>query len=351
MVTDARMRTVQRFRAEQTQFGTKVAGRQSRTIKQEPFTSRERAAGKDDKDIGAKSSRVPGTGGSGGGGDSGKVRASERHKEKDTSRDSRVSPAHASRSHVGRERVASESPPAAGGGGKSSAQDTGGGAEVKRAWRYRKGRWMFVVIKDDVKKDDRKKDAPVRSAEKGRDVESRAPSEAGLSVRDDMASSSNGVDSKGEQVGQCDEGSTEGGGADIQSEEAVKKKARRRPRGRLTLPKKRGKKMADGSIKSGLSNGGKHSDQSSASEGACEVPLEETGYEVGGSGGVGSEVGEGGGSSYRSSLKREPGVDEKDAEESPEDEEAHKGEGGVKPLKELLHRLVRRIHYSAVTSP
>ena len=210
---------------------------------------------------------------------------------------------------------------------------------------------MFVVIKDDVKKDDRKKDAPVRSAEKGRDVESGAPSEAGLSVQDDMATSSNGVDSKGEQVGQCDEGSTEGGAVDIQSEEAVKKKARRRPRGRLTLPKKRGKKMVEDSIKSGHSHGGKNSDQDSANESAYEVPLEETGYGVGGSGGVGSEVGEGGGSSCRSSLKREPGVDENDAKESPEDEEAHKGEGGVKPLRELLHRLVRRIHYSAVTSP
>jgi hypothetical protein len=341
----------QRFRAEQTQNGFKAVNRQARVGKQEPGAGKERAASKESKDhrdsgAAAKSAKPPsaagGAGGGSTGGEAGKARASDRNKDKekdknkdkdkDASRDVRVSPAGSAGSSkssfpdsrsgrsVGREgaTTGASAVKLAGAGGKGSAEDSvGGNLEVRRAWRYRKGRWMFVVVKDDVKKDERKKETPPPDADID-DVEALSAKHA----------QSGGQASVGE-------------GADAEVGESVNKKVRRRVRGRLTMPKKRAKKAGDGGAGAKGGRGLKGGEDAARERGAGDRK---------GNGDEGDEDEAIGASASHAAIKREPGDDGQEVDELLDEEGARK-DGSLKPLQKWLHRLVRRIHYAAFTCP
>lgn len=302
----------------------------------------------DDKNLAAKSSKDFILGGPVGGGESGKMRTSERHKEKEVKRDSRM---------LGRGGTAvvaapSSSPPGAGSGGKRPAEDSGGGAEVRRAWRHRKGRWMYVVIKDDVKNTERKKDASSRvGCQTERDAESGPSSEAAPLAPEMVHTNSHGDDVQGEQVDESEKDSAEGGAAGCQSEEGVKKKMRRRPRGRLTMPRKRGMKAVESPINSCQSNEeGKKGDEDNASEGAEDASRGRAGAGSSGRPAVSSYLKQDGAGDGRPSFKREAPGDEHDAPEMAPQQGTQKGDG-VRDLRKMLHGLVRRIHVAAFTCP
>jgi hypothetical protein len=190
-------------------------------------------------------------------------------------------------------------------------------SQVTRAWRYRKGRWMYVVVKDDLKKPPERSNASVTVEE------SRA-------LEDEQELVQELVAVKSEEIG-SGEGSVTAGAAVGETAPLVKKPLRRR-KGRLTMPPK--KRSVHGG-KQGNGGGAEHKLPALHQR---TVNAEAEGTE----------------------RKRTQAVDEIVDEQS---EGSISGDCGVllgkqagaetvkatavKPLRKMLHSLVRRIHYTA----
>ena len=239
---------------------------------------------------------------------------------------------------------------------KIAASGTTGAAsapEVKRAWRYRKGRWMYVVLKEDPKKEPLRKE-PLEVAQ------GRAASKAGVEDLSAEGAEAHEGESAGAsqrehgeahaREGKAEELSLEGGRsaraarADDGDDGVVKKKrARRRSKGRLTMPKKRAY-LNSSTQQSRVNRTGRNVYGEDGVDGCGTAQVEEKN---------GCEVAEG-----VEGCETEAGCEKLGDTKGVGNKQGRPSKGvtglasaGLKPLRKMLHRLVRRIHYSAFTCP
>ena len=189
-------------------------------------------------------------------------------------------------------------------------------SQVTRAWRYRKGRWMYVVVKDDAKK------PPVRF-----DASMTVEESSALEDQQEL------VAVKSEEIG-SGEGSVSAGAAVGETAPLVKKPLRRR-KGRLTMPPK--KRSVHGG-KRGNGGGASHKlpalDQRRVNAAHGEAEGTE-GNRTQALDKIVDEESEGSISGDRGMLLgKQAGAETVKAT-------------AVKPLRKMLHSLVRRIHYTA----
>jgi hypothetical protein len=222
------------------------------------------------------------------------ARSSERQeRQKSISRASSVTSASGASSAKPREGMTKPLPPESAPAGKAGANAPGANVpEVKRAWRYRKGRWMYVVVKDEPKKSPTNSDGSMQVEQSGAEEDKKDVA----AVMSGQIEAGEGTVSAGEAVGQ--------------KSPAVPEQLRRR-----VVPKScKGKDVDhDGSV--AASGEGAEGKMAQPSEGESE----------GSNGGdldvrVGTEAGA---------------------------ETETVGPAAVKQLRKVLHRLVRRIHYTA----
>jgi hypothetical protein len=340
----------QRFLAEKgnNSQGGKSAAKQARSQKLERAPSKD---SKDDKEALQKSSKSMGKARAS---ERASERSSDRHKKKaDSNRLPSTTPlATAAKSGVVNTIDKSLRPSAASGGGSAASGGGGGGvagpvavgaaggadgvAEVRRGWRYRKGRWMYVVLKDDIKKDEVKKVGS--DIKENEDTDNAKEENEGT----DNAKADRAITpTMGEEGKACREqeansggsescrGGMEGKGQGDGSGSGANKKKKRRPKGKLTMPKKRAYLKHTRSSPSNMVGEGGVSES--------RVQTEESGNpDVNGDFDVdaGGDLGAVGG----------------------EDHGEAGGGGRVSPtalrlMRKMLHRLVRRIHYTAFICP
>ncbi len=199
-------------------------------------------------------------------------------------------------------------------------------SQVTRAWRYRKGRWMYVVVKDDLKKPPERSNASVTVEESS-------------ALEDEQEAVQELVAVKSEEIG-SGEGSVTAGAAVGETAPLVKKPLRRR-KGRLTMPPKKrsvhgGKQRNGGGAEHKLPaldqrtvNAEAERTEGKRTQAVDEIVDEQSEGSI--SGDCGVLLGK---HAVGVLLGKQAGAETVKAT-------------AVKPLRKMLHSLVRRIHYTA----